>query len=331
MAVAAISAGIIDGEARVDLPYVEDSQAEVDCNFVMTERRPLRGGAGDGGEGRVLGRAIRARWSGWPAHGMQTLFARQREALERARPLKVVLASRNRGKLREIVPLLAGLDFELCTVDEVAPDCELREDGDTFEANALAKARQAAAATGLAAIADDSGLEVDALGGAPGVYSARYAGSPPMTPATTPSCWRRCATSRRRSARRGFAAWRAFVDPGAGAELTCSGACEGEILDAAAGRLGFGYDPLFLVPALGRTMAELPLDEKNRLSHRAAAFRGARGPARSAQEEIEISVIAPTSMAERPMPTRSRSRRRRFSTRSCRPPPALRRLRDASL
>ena len=214
--------------------------------------------------------------------------------------MKVVLASRNRGKLREIVPLLAGLDFELCTIDEVAPDCELREDEDTFEANALAKARQAAAATGLAAIADDSGLEVEALAGAPGVYSARYAGLPdiqsgtlggsPVPPAvgvgkqSSPDSHAidarnnakllealREVPAAQRQAR--FRCVAAFVDPSAGAELTCSGACEGEILAQARGDLGFGYDPLFLVPALGRTMAELPLDEKNRLSHRAAAFR----------------------------------------------------------
>jgi len=187
--------------------------------------------------------------------------------------LKVVLASRNRGKLREIVPLLEGLDFELCTVDEVAPDCELREDGDTFEANALAKARQAAAATGLAAIADDSGLEVAALGGAPGVYSARYAGSPSDDGRNNAKLLEalRGLPATRRQAR--FRCVAAFVDPAAGAELTCSGECEGEILEQPRGDLGFGYDPLFLVPALARTMAELPLEEKNRLSHRAAAFR----------------------------------------------------------
>ena len=187
--------------------------------------------------------------------------------------MKVVLASRNRGKLREIVPLLAGLDFELCTVDEIAPDCELREDGDTFEANALAKARQAAAATRLAVIADDSGLEVAALGGAPGVYSARYAGLPSddaRNNAKLLEALRGVPAARRQAQFRCVAA---FVDPGAGAELTCSGACAGEILEQPRGDLGFGYDPLFLVPTLGRTMAELPLDEKNRLSHRAAAFR----------------------------------------------------------
>ena len=209
--------------------------------------------------------------------------------------MKLVLASRNRGKLREIVPLLAGLGFDLVTVDEVAPDCELREDGATFEDNALAKARQAAAATGLAAIADDSGLEVDALGGAPGVYSARYAGLtissgspvPPATGVGEQSSSDSHAIDSRNNAkllealrdvpapRRGarFRCVAAFVDPGAGVELTRSGDCAGQILAQPRGDLGFGYDPLFLVPALGRTMAELPLDEKNRLSHRAAAFR----------------------------------------------------------
>jgi len=187
--------------------------------------------------------------------------------------LKVVLASRNRGKLREIVPLLAGLDFELATVDELAPTCELREDGATFEENAFAKARQAAQATGLAAIADDSGLEVDALDGAPGVYSARYAGLPSDDARNNAKLLDalRDVPPERRQAR--FRCVAAFVDPAAGVELARSGACVGQILEQPRGDLGFGYDPLFLVPGLGRTMAELPLDEKNRLSHRAAAFR----------------------------------------------------------
>jgi len=184
-----------------------------------------------------------------------------------------VLASRNRGKLREIVPLLARLGLDLVTVDEVAPDCELREDGDSFEANALAKARQAAAATGLAAIADDSGLEVDTLAGAPGVYSARYAGLPSddaRNNAKLLEALRGVPAARRRARFRCVAA---FVDAAARVELLRSGDCEGEILEQPRGDLGFGYDPLFLVPALGRTMAELPIPEKNRLSHRAAAFR----------------------------------------------------------
>jgi XTP/dITP diphosphohydrolase len=212
--------------------------------------------------------------------------------------LKVVVASRNRGKLREIVPLLAELDLDLVTIDDLAPDCELREDGATFEDNAFAKARQAAAATGLPAIADDSGLEVDALDGAPGVYSARYAGlpdnlsgtlegPPPATGVGERSSPASDAIDARNNAkllealrdvappgrRARFRCVAAFVDPAAGLELARSGDCEGEILEEGRGDLGFGYDPLFLVPALGRTMAELPLAEKNRLSHRAAAFR----------------------------------------------------------
>jgi XTP/dITP diphosphohydrolase len=187
--------------------------------------------------------------------------------------VKVVVATRNRGKLRELVPLLseAGLGLDLVTIDELAPDAELREDGDTFEANALAKARQAAHATGLPALADDSGLEVDALGGAPGVYSARYAGpgaDDARNNAKLLDALRDVAPPRTGR----YRCVAAYVNPG-GLELTRAGSCAGEILAAPRGEGGFGYDPLFLVPDLGRTMAELPLDQKNRLSHRAAAFR----------------------------------------------------------
>jgi XTP/dITP diphosphohydrolase len=186
--------------------------------------------------------------------------------------VKVVIATRNRGKLREIIPLLAGVRLDLCTIDELAPDAELREDGVTFEENALAKARQAARATGLPAIADDSGLEVDALDGAPGVYSARYAGpgaDDAQNNAQLLAALREVAPARRGARFRCVAV---FVDPARGIEIVRDGACAGEILEAPRGEGGFGYDPLFLVPLVGRTMAELPLEEKNRLSHRAAAF-----------------------------------------------------------
>jgi XTP/dITP diphosphohydrolase len=187
--------------------------------------------------------------------------------------VKAVVATRNRGKLRELLPLLAGLDLELATIDDIAPEAELREDGETFEANALAKARQAARATGLPAIADDSGLAVDALGGAPGVWSARYAGIPADDARNNAKLLEalRGVPPARRGAE--FRCAAAFVEPEAGVELIRSGACRGEILEAPRGTGGFGYDPLFLVVAEGRTMAELPLEEKNRLSHRAAAFR----------------------------------------------------------
>jgi XTP/dITP diphosphohydrolase len=200
--------------------------------------------------------------------------------------VKVVVATRNKGKLREILPLLAGAPLlaplELCTIDDVAPDAELREDGVTFVENALAKARQAARATGLPAIADDSGLEVDALDGAPGVYSARYAGRGADDDSNNAKLLEalRGVPPAQRTAR--FRCVAVFVDPARALELVRDGACEGEVLEAPRGQDGFGYDPLFYVPKVGRTMAELPLEEKNRLSHRATAFRALGGALASA-------------------------------------------------
>jgi XTP/dITP diphosphohydrolase len=185
---------------------------------------------------------------------------------------RVVVASRNRHKVVEIAALLADLGLALVPIDDVAPGAALLEDEPTFEANAVAKARQAAAATGLPALADDSGLEVDVLLGAPGVRSARYAGDP-------------CDDGRNNQkllgaladvplAERGgrYRCVAAYVDPAAGLELTAAGACEGRLLEAPRGSGGFGYDPLFLVESLGKTMAEIDLATKNQLSHRAAAF-----------------------------------------------------------
>jgi len=188
-------------------------------------------------------------------------------------PVKIVVATRNRGKLREILPLLADLRLDLHTIDDLAPDAELREDGATFEDNALAKARQAARATALPAIADDSGLEVDALGGAPGVHSARYAGLSSDDGQNNAKLIAALAALPGAPRAGRFRCVAAFVDPAQGIVIVRSGSCAGEILGAPRGAGGFGYDPLFLVPALGRTMAELSLEEKNALSHRAAAFR----------------------------------------------------------
>jgi XTP/dITP diphosphohydrolase len=189
--------------------------------------------------------------------------------------VKVVVATRNRHKVREIAVLLAeaGLGVEPVTIDEIAPEAELVEDEDTFEGNAVAKARQAAAACGLPALADDSGIEVDALGGAPGVRSARWAGEPCDDGRNNAKMLSEMAgvPAEKRTARYRCAA--AFVDPARALELVHAGACEGVLLPAPRGTGGFGYDPLFLVPSLGLTMAEIDLATKNQLSHRAAAFR----------------------------------------------------------
>jgi XTP/dITP diphosphohydrolase len=190
-------------------------------------------------------------------------------------PQRVVVATRNRGKLREILRLLAdaGVRFELVTIDELAPDAELPEEEVTFEGNALSKARAAATVTGLPAIADDSGLEVDALDGAPGVWSARYAGLPSDDERNNAKLLEALAGVPEERRRARFRCVAAFVDRDRGMEITRAGAVEGEILPAPRGDKGFGYDPLFLLPAKDRTMAELDLAEKNEVSHRAAAFK----------------------------------------------------------
>jgi XTP/dITP diphosphohydrolase len=194
---------------------------------------------------------------------------------------RAVVATRNQGKLKEILRLFDAdaLGFELATIDQIAPDTVLLEEEATFEGNALAKARQAAEATGLPALADDSGLEVDVLGGEPGVRSARYAGEPSddrRNNAKLVEALRAVKPVPGAFAAR-FRCAAAFVAPDRGGSaggiaLVRSGACEGEVIIEPRGELGFGYDPHFWLPALGRTMAELTIDEKNRLSHRAAAF-----------------------------------------------------------
>lgn len=185
---------------------------------------------------------------------------------------RVVLATGNRGKLRELRALLA--DFAL----EVVPQSELgvegvEETGSTFEANALLKARHAARVTGCPAIADDSGLEVDALGGRPGVYSARYAGEAATDAENNTKLLHELAgVAEPRAARyRAVIVYVASADDPA--PLVAAGAWEGAIARQPRGDGGFGYDPLFVVGAGPLTAAELPADEKNRVSHRAAALR----------------------------------------------------------
>ncbi len=191
------------------------------------------------------------------------------------RPL--VFATRNQGKLVELRELLAGLD--VLSVDEAAarigreiPD--VVEDADTFIGNAAKKAREVAQITGLPALADDSGLEVDALDGAPGVFSARYAGEPHSDSANNAKLLAALHGVANRAAR--FRAVLAVADPAGplGTELiTASGTCEGTILTAARGTGGFGYDPLFFSPELGMTFAEAGTGPKSDLSHRARAMR----------------------------------------------------------
>ena len=185
----------------------------------------------------------------------------------------LVFATRNRGKLVELRDLLAGI--EVRAIDELGDFPDVIEDADTFVGNAIKKAREVSAQTGLPALADDSGLEVDALAGAPGVYSARYAshGDDAANNAKLIAALAGIPSARRTARFRASLAL-ADVDGPLGADtITADGTCEGLVLDAPRGTGGFGYDPLFLVPELGRTFAELGHEAKRELSHRARAMR----------------------------------------------------------
>ena len=183
----------------------------------------------------------------------------------------LVVATRNRGKILEINALLTGLVDQVSSAADYAGFPETVEDGATFEENALKKAREAALFTGLPALADDSGLVVDALDGRPGVFSARYAGEGAGDAANNARLLQKCQNvpdDRRQAA---FVCALAFVTP-EGAEKMFTGRVTGRILSEPRGEGGFGYDPLFLVDGFGRSMAELELAEKNVVSHRARAF-----------------------------------------------------------
>ena len=188
---------------------------------------------------------------------------------------RLVLATKNPGKIQELRLLLEGVRYEIVSLAELPP-CQLPPEGDrSYEENALTKARAISEAFGTVALADDSGLEVDALGGLPGIRSARYGGE-----GASPS--EQCQALlnelsgvplERRTAR--FRAVVALVAPW-GAHALSEGVLEGLIADTPAGENGFGYDPIFLLPDLGLTLAQLDMDTKNRLSHRARAIANAR-------------------------------------------------------
>jgi XTP/dITP diphosphohydrolase len=190
--------------------------------------------------------------------------------------MRVVVATGNPHKLAEIGRILEGLDVQLVAMTELGVESPV-EDGDTFEANALLKARACVEATGLPAIADDSGLEVDALGGDPGVWSARYAGEPTDDHANNAKLVAELGDvpDERRTAR--FVCAAAIVHPD-GREAVVRGTMEGRIVDTPRGQHGFGYDPHFVSDAAGdgRTNGQLPPDEKDAISHRGAAFRALR-------------------------------------------------------
>ncbi len=189
--------------------------------------------------------------------------------------MQIVLATRNQHKKQELVALLGGLDITIRTLDDFPEAPEVVEDGETCEANAMKKAVEIARYTGLPAVADDTGLEVDALGGRPGVFAARYAGEHATYEDNCRKLLRELdgIPTGQRKAR--FITVAALAFPG-GKTISAKGILEGVIAESVVGSNGFGYDPVFIVPEYRQTLGQLPPDVKNRISHRARAFAQAK-------------------------------------------------------
>ncbi len=188
---------------------------------------------------------------------------------------KLLIATNNKGKTEEMLALLAGLRAELVTPSDLGLDLHVIEDGRTYAENAGKKALAFAQASDLIALADNSGLEVNALGGAPGIYSARYLPEAGATDADRRAYLLKNLGTKPRPWLARFRAAVAIAVPGRAVQVV-EGQCPGEIIPDERGMGGFGYDPIFFIPDIGRTMAELEMDEKNRLSHRARAIINAR-------------------------------------------------------
>ncbi|GJQ40063.1 MAG: non-canonical purine NTP pyrophosphatase [Anaerolineaceae bacterium] len=189
--------------------------------------------------------------------------------------MKLLLATNNKGKLRELQAILADLPLEILAPADIGLTLEVDEDGLTYAENAAKKAVAFQRASGLVCLADDSGLEVDALGGAPGLRSARYSSKPGATDRDRRMTLLQNLADKPRPWTARFRATMAVAGPDGSVEIA-EGICEGEISPEERGSGGFGYDPVFFIPEFGRTMAELPEETKNRLSHRARAAQAAR-------------------------------------------------------
>ena len=183
---------------------------------------------------------------------------------------QLLIATNNNGKVKELQELLKDTGIDFVTPAQIDLQLDVVEDGKTYAENATKKATAFANVSGMISLADDSGLEVDALDGAPGLYSARYSPKPNATDADRRAYLLKNLQVKPRPWAARFHATIAIATPNGDLHLT-EGICEGEIISEERGTGGFGYDPIFLLSELGKTMAELSMDEKNRLSHRAKA------------------------------------------------------------
>ena len=274
--VAAISAGIVDDLPCLDLCYQEDSGAQVDMNFVMNEQREFIELQGTG-EGRAFSHDELGMLMSYGMKGISELLQLQREALgDMARhiaPKPLLLAATgNEHKLRELQEMFRDY-YTLAPMTAAGFFGPIDENASTFAGNAVIKAEAVCAATGLPAIADDSGLSVEALDGEPGVLSARYSGEHGNDDANNDLLLSRMEGKEDRRAF--FECALALKFPGK-APIVTEGRCPGVILHKRQGTGGFGYDPLFLYEPMNKTYAEMNQEEKNEISHRARAAEAMR-------------------------------------------------------
>ena len=205
--------------------------------------------------------------------------------------ISIVIATRNKGKVNELRELLKGYDIDIKGLDDFGPIPEVTEDGNTFEDNAYKKASFTAKVLGLPALADDSGLVVDALDGAPGIYSARYAGENATERENNLKLLREMDGKTNRKAQFETAI---IIAVPRGPALTYTGKVDGEIVESPEGDNGFGYDPLFYYPPMSKTFARMSRDEKNSISHRGKAMRELIG------EFDRVMIWLKNRMAEEP-------------------------------
>ena len=189
--------------------------------------------------------------------------------------MRLLIASSNKGKLAEIMALLQDIPLDAVLPSDVGIQMEVEEDGTTYAENSRKKALAYCHASGLVTLADDSGLEVDALGGQPGLHSARFSGKPGATDADRRKFLLEKLKGHPQPWPAAFRSTVVIATPD-GRTFTLDGECRGEIIPEERGTNGFGYDPIFLVEGMDRTMAELSMDEKNSLSHRARAILASR-------------------------------------------------------
>lgn len=270
--VAALSCGLIGDQALIDLCYQEDSQADADINFVMNENGDLIEIQG-AGEGRSFSKAEMDSLYEMAKEGIFRLMLAQRRALKEAalvitsKPF-MVLASNNAHKIKELRQML-GSRYTVLGMREAGLEMDIEETGETFEANAIIKAEAVRDALGCAALADDSGLQVEALNGEPGVYSARYAGNHGDDRANNELLIRKMEGVEDRRAH--FVSALALANPGEETRVFI-GRVPGQVTLSPRGDGGFGYDPYFEYEN-GETFAQMSAELKNQISHRARAMQ----------------------------------------------------------